>query len=354
MWRDSMESIHGPSFFIGKKREGLISFGAGEPDLLPISLPHDSIVCQSGYGLVAGEIFLREALSVQYIGSSPDDFIITNGASEAIDLSLRAISVRDGRVLLPRPYYYSYPINVGLAGMEAEYYPLIDGKIDIEALEGMIKGHVAIIINSPGNPTGTVQDISVLERIGFLAEKENMYIISDEVYKNFIFSRDNYIISSDKLLTVNSFSKNFSMCGHRVGYIYGKDISIMEKILHIKAHTSMNTNIMAQRIAYEATKVSQGLMEEQLSRMRKKGEYMYSALKSFGLELWEPEGAFYLFPKINDASRMVRELYYDYDVIVYDGAWFGDSERVRFCYALEMEQMEEGLGRVRKYLSHKD
>lgn len=349
-----MENIPSPSFFIGKKREGLISFGAGEPDLLPISLPRESIVCQSGYGLVAGEIFLREALSSQYPGSSPEDFIITNGASEAIDLSLRAIPIKGGRVLLPRPYYYSYPINVGLVGMEADYYPLIEGKIDIEALERMAKGHVAIVINSPGNPTGTVQDVSVLERIRSIAEKEGMYIISDEVYKNFIFSRDNYIIDTDKLLTVNSFSKNFSMCGHRVGYIYGKDNRIMREMLHIKAHTSMNTNILAQKIAYEATKVPQDIMKEQTLEMRNKGKYMYSVLRSFGMDLWEPEGAFYLFPKVSDAPKMVRELYYDHDVIVYDGAWFGDSERVRFCYAIDMDQMKEGLARVGKYLKDVD
>src|SRR3989338_1298625 len=151
--------IPGPSFFIGKGDDnGLISFGSGQPDLPPPPEAFDALTKYSGfkYGLIQGEEDLRTRLSREYPGAKPEHFVITNGASEAIDLVLRSISKSGGKVLLPRPYYYSYPFNVTYAGMTPEYYDLGEGgKIDYAQFEKIAPGCRAVLINSPSNPTGT-------------------------------------------------------------------------------------------------------------------------------------------------------------------------------------------------------
>jgi aspartate aminotransferase len=348
-----MKKIENPSFFIGKNSEDLISFGSGEPDLLPIKFSNKIIFNSNNfkYGSVQGELKLREILSRQYPNSKAEDFIITNGASEAIDLSLRAIYLPKGKILTPKPFYYSYREIIKLSHMSVRYYDLKNGKIDYTNLEKEIKGCLAILINSPGNPTGTIQDISTLKKIEKLAKENNIYIISDEVYKNFNYTRENYLIKGNKVLTINSFSKNFNMCGHRVGYIYARNKDLIKRIVEIKSYTSMNTNIMAQEIACIACNVGISKIRKQTKMMENRGLYMYKKLAEFGLEVSKPEGAFYLFPKMKNPSKVVSDLYYKYGVIVYDGAWFGDKERVRFSFAIKEEKMKEGLKRLKEYLN---
>jgi aspartate/methionine/tyrosine aminotransferase len=131
--------IASPAFFIGKGASGgdLISFGSGQPDLPPP--PSAFAVMESfrgfKYGMVQGEENLRAAIAKEYPSAIAEEIVITNGASEAIDLVLRAISVPGGRVALPRPYYYSYPHNVTLAGMTPVYYDLEKGKINLDTFE---------------------------------------------------------------------------------------------------------------------------------------------------------------------------------------------------------------------------
>ncbi|MSR71015.1 aminotransferase class I/II-fold pyridoxal phosphate-dependent enzyme, partial [Candidatus Kaiserbacteria bacterium] len=175
------QTITSPSFFIGRGDDTLISFGSGQPDLPPPPNTYAILEHYRGfkYGLVQGEEPLRAALAKEYPGAKAEDFVITNGASEAIDLALRAISVPGGTVLLPRPYYYSYPHNVAFAGMQPAYYDLVDGKIDFATLEPMLSHAVAILINSPSNPTGTVQEVATLKRIEEACERLGVYILSD-------------------------------------------------------------------------------------------------------------------------------------------------------------------------------
>ena len=303
------------------------------------------------YGLIQGETPLREALALQYPEAKPEHFVITNGASEAIDLALRVISVRGGKVLLPRPYYYSYPPNVIYAGMTSAYYDLDeDGKIDFDSFRKLVPECRAVLINSPSNPTGTVQEISTLKKIEALCDELGVYVISDEVYKDLVYTRSNYLLQGKRVLTVNSFSKTYAMCGLRVGYLYSKNKEVIDGAIEMKTHTSMNTSIVGQAMAQAAMKERGSYVAPHVAIWKERRDMMYEGMKALGFDLYKPEGAFYVLPKFKDPTRVMHDLYYEYKMITYDGTWFGAPDRLRFSYALDASKIKEGLRRLGVFL----
>ncbi len=346
-------AISSASFFIGKGGGDLISFGSGQPDLPP---PQRIFEAQRRfktfrYGPVQGEEKLRAALAKEYPGARAEEFVVTNGASEALDLLLRAAATRSGKVLLPKPYYYSYPHNVRLAGMTPKYYRLRDGKIDFDEFEAQAKGCRVALINSPGNPTGSVQDIAVLKKIEAFARRTGTILISDEIYKDLIYERENYPMKGETVCTINSFSKTYAMCGLRVGYVHTKDADLVAKMVEIKSHTSMNTNVLAQEMAYEALQTPKRHIEQQMKVLRSRRNYLYESMVGLGLDLWKPEGAFYVFPKFKDPTRAMHDLFYRYHMITYNGTWFGDPSRLRFSYALDLAKIAKGMERLEAFLN---
>lgn len=350
--------IPGPSFFIGKGDDSLISFGSGQPDLPPPEEAFAILANHRGfkYGPVAGSVALRSELAKQYPDAEPDDFVITNGASEAIDLVLRAIAPPAGgtvgKVALPRPYYYSYPHNVRFAGMEPVYYNLVEGKIDFDAFKKAARGAVAVMINSPSNPTGTVQDVETLKAVEQFCAREGIYILSDEVYKDLIYVRENYLLHGPHVVTINSFSKTYAMCGLRVGYLFSKDVELVRTVVEMKTHTAMNTSILAQDMALAALLSPRSYVTSYVDTWKERRDRLYSGMRSLGLELWEPEGAFYVLPAFKNSGQVVSDLYYTYRMITYDGAWFGAPDHVRFSYALDVTKIDEGLRRLKEFLGN--
>lgn len=342
--------------FIGVSGNGIISFGSGQPDLPP---PKEvfSILPEYRdfkYGIIQGQTNLREALAKQYPKSTAENFVITNGASEALDMTLRFLS-RNGsgkknHVLLPRPYYYSYPPIVKYAGMEPVYTDLVEGRIDFSDFEQKAHDCKAVIINSPSNPTGRVESVSTLKKIEKLTADLGIYVLSDEVYKDLIYVRENYLLEGPHVVTINSFSKTFAMCGFRVGYLWSLDKNIVNGVIEMKTHTSMNTNILGQEMAFEATKVPRSFIEKQVKIWEQRRDLIYEGMVRLGLDLWKPEGAFYVLPKIKNPKQFVWEMFDRHKVITYLGEWFGAPDRVRFSYALDTDKIEEGLKRVGEYL----
>lgn len=351
------KKINSPSFFIGVNDRDIISFGSGQPDLPPPKeiykiLPNYR---EFKYGLIQGELKLREALAKQYPNASADDFVITNGASEALDLVLRAISDGSGndKVLLPRPYYYSYPFVVKYAKMEPIYTDLVEGRIDINDFKKKIAVSKAVLINSPSNPTGRIESLETLKQIEKITQNLGVYVISDEVYKDLIYERENYLLKGNHVITINSFSKTYAMCGLRIGYLYSQDRELVRRVIEIKVHTSMNTNILAQGMACAALKTPRSYIDNLVKIWKARRDLIYQGLVDIGFDLWKSEGAFYVFPKIKNSNQVVNELFYKHRVIVYDGKWFGDPERIRLSYALDSEKIKEGLERIKKYLKEK-
>ncbi|HTL47039.1 MAG TPA: pyridoxal phosphate-dependent aminotransferase [Verrucomicrobiae bacterium] len=340
--------LKSPADFIGKQGNGVISFGSGQPDLPPPKEAFENIDPRKDlrYGLIQGEVKLREALSKEYPGSSADNFVITNGASEALDLIFRGWG-KGGKVLLPRPYYYSYPPIIELANMEPVYTDLIDGRIDLDDFKKKVHGCRAVLINSPSNPTGRVEDIETLKEIEKITAKLGVYVVSDEVYKDLIYERENYHLQGDHVITVNSFSKTYAMCGVRVGYLWSADKSIVENVCEMKTHTSMNTNLTGQDMALSAMKAPKEYILKQQQVWRERRDFIYKGFCDLGFDLWRPEGAFYILPKCKNAREFLSILYQEYKVITYLGEWFGAPDRIRLSYALDVKQIEEGLGRIK-------
>lgn len=340
-------NLKSPADFIGKQGKGVISFGSGQPDLPPPKEAFEGIDLQRDlrYGLIQGEVKLREALTKEYPGSTADNFVITNGASEALDLIFRSWG-RGGKVLLPRPYYYSYPPIVEMAGMVPVYTDLVDGRINLDDFKKKIKDVKAVLINSPSNPTGRVEAIETLKVIEKITQDEGIYVISDEVYKDLIYERENYYIKGNHVITVNSFSKTYCMCGVRVGYLWSSDKKVVENTCEMKTHTSMNTNLVGQDMALSAMKAPKSYIKKQQGIWRERRDFIYKGLSDLGFELWRPEGAFYVLPKCQNAREFVTTLYRDYKVIAYLGEWFGAPDHIRLSYALDIELIKEGLNRI--------
>ncbi|HLC65387.1 MAG TPA: pyridoxal phosphate-dependent aminotransferase [Candidatus Nanoarchaeia archaeon] len=345
------DRLSSPSMFIGVQGKGIISFGSGQPDLPPPRQVYSILPTYRAfkYGLVQGQENLRKALSKGYKGSKASNFVITNGASEALDLSFRVMKPRD-KVLIHAPYYYTYPHLVAKAFLTPVFTETHEGKIVLEDFDKKVRECKAVLINSPSNPTGRIQDIKTLKEIEKITTDLNVTLISDEVYKDLIYERENYMLSGSHVVTINSFSKTFSMCGFRVGYLYSNDPSFVERIVNLKTYTSMNTNILAQEMAYEATKVPKKYSSSQLKIWKERRNLIYNGLTELGLDLWKPEGAFYVLPKIKEPRKFVWKLFKKYKTITYLGEWFGAPNRVRFSYALDASKIEEGLKRVRKCL----
>lgn len=349
--------LSSPSIFIGRQGNGTISFGSGQPDLPPPVEATDRVDIRRDlrYGLIQGELPLREALSREYPDSTAGSFVITNGASEALDLIFRVLGSQTagrGTVILPRPYYYSYPHLVRFAGLTPVYTDLVDGRIDIEDFESKVDDRTcAILINSPSNPTGRIEAIETLRRIEEISAERGIYVVSDEVYKDLIYERENYLIKGAKVITVNSFSKTYAMCGVRVGYLWSREQALVDAVIEYKTHTSMNTNLVGQDMALNAMGTPRSYVDAQLSVWRLRRDMIYNGLRDLGFDLWKPEGAFYVFPKFHNPPALVERLFLDYNVIVYLGEWFGAPDRVRLSYALDEAEIEEGLLRIGRCLA---
>jgi aspartate/methionine/tyrosine aminotransferase len=340
--------LKSPADFIGKQGPGVISFGSGQPDLPPPEEAFQGLKVREDYryGLIQGELKLREALSHEYPGSTAENFVITNGASEALDLVFRSWG-KGGKVLLPRPYYYSYPPIVEMAGMEPVYTDLVKGRIDIEDFKKKVKGCKAVLINSPSNPTGRVELIETLKEIEKITAELGIYVVSDEVYKDLIYERENYHIQGNHVITINSFSKTYCMCGVRVGYLWSADKKIVEDICEMKTHTSMNTNLVGQDMALAAMKAPKEYIAKQHAIWKERRDFIYKGLTDLGFDLWRPEGAFYVLPKCKNTREFLTLLYQEFKVITYLGEWFGAPDRIRLSYALDIKQIEEGLSRIK-------
>jgi len=347
-----MEKLTSPSMFIGVRGDGIISFGSGQPDLPPPKRVFKMLPRYNDfkYGLVQGNQNLRNALTKEFKGTDENNFVITNGASEALDLAFRVITKPKEKIMLHVPYYYSYLPLAKKNFLKQVFVSCTDGKIDIDDFEKKIHGCKAVLINSPSNPTGRIQEIKTLKKIEKITSDLNITLISDEVYKDLIYERENYMLKGPQVVTVNSFSKTYSMCGFRVGYAYSNDKSIVDGMIELKTYTSMNTNILGQEMAYEALKEPKSYQSRQLKIWKERRNLIYQGLCDLGLELWKPEGAFYVFPKVKNPAKTLWALYKKYKVITYLGEWFGDKERIRLSYALDVEKIEEGLKRIGKCL----
>ncbi len=348
------DKITGPECFLGDSSPNLISFGSGQPDLNPPEEIFEAIRNYKRekfpYGNVAGNPELIGELS-QIHKVSSEGVGITNGASEALCLVLSYVLKPYDKVLLPKPYYYSYLPLVGINKGKAVFTELKDWHIDIEDFKSKIKGCRVFILNSPSNPTGSIESREKILEIKKICNENNTLLLFDEVYHCLNYEREHFSPRGENVICVNSFSKTFSLCGLRVGYMYGENSALIKQIISQKTHTSMNTSLFSQEIALAALKIPQGTTEKNKGIFWKRRDFLYSSLCEIGLEPHKPEGAFYMPVKVQDSpQKFVEDLFHKHNVIVYNCEWFGMKDYLRFSFTTSTEKMEEGIKRIGEYL----
>ena len=357
-----------------------ISLGVGEPDFkTPYAIRNVAIESlvdgETQYTANRGLPELREEISLYMSGRyglsyRPDtQILVTIGASEAIDLALRVLTSPGDEVLVPEPSYVSYSPGVVFAGgtpVGVETREEDDFRIKPEYLEQAITPRTkALILPYPNNPTGAIMEKSDLEAVAAVAEKYNLFVISDEIYSELMYDGRTHVSFAslpgmyERTLTINGFSKSFAMTGWRVGYACGaaEVISVMNKI---HQYTIMCAPRQGQVAAAAALRSGRENAYEEVVRMRdnydRRRRLMVSAFREMGLHCFEPYGAFYAFPSIRSTGLTSEDfcarLLQEKNVAAVPGTAFGPGGEgnIRCCYATSLDKLTVALERIADFV----
>ena len=367
-------------FDIVSERKDVISLGVGEPDFItPWEIRDAGIsVIKKGYtqytsnsGLLSlrKEIssYLKERFSVCF---SESDIVITVGASEAIDITIRTI-VEDGdEILVPDPSYVSYKPIIEICGGKA--VPVFcDGdngfKLTAENLEKVITPKTkAIIFPYPNNPTGGIMEREFIEKIIPIILKHDLLVISDEIYAELTYGQKHCSIASfeqlkDRVVLISGFSKAFAMTGWRVGYVCAPT-EIKEGLLKIHQYGAICAPIFSQYAALsglvQGRKDGYSSVELMRSEYDKRRKFMIKSFNDMGLTCFEPKGAFYVFPSVESTGMTGEEfataLLNEKGVAVVRGDAFGEFGKyyVRCSYAYSMKNLVKAMEKIAEFVKN--
>ncbi len=339
-----------------------INLGLGEPDFdTPAHIKAAAVqALNSGftsYTFNKGIPELREAISDKLlrqnrISVSPDEIIVTSGASEALHIALQALVERGDEVLIPDPGFVSYPALTRLADARPVGIPLNDDyTLSLEGLNERITPRTkALIMNSPSNPTGAVESESNIRAITELASDHHITIISDEVYEHLVYDGAEHISPArfyDDVITVNAVSKTYAMTGFRLGYLAaGKEY--IEQMLKVHQYIQACASSISQKAALAAISGPQNCVEEMRHEFKRRRDFIVSALHAMGIHFPVPRGAFYIFPAVKDEHEFVEQLRRR-GVIVTPGSAFGARglNHVRISYAANLNALRQAVAIIR-------
>ncbi|KEH97893.1 pyridoxal phosphate-dependent aminotransferase [Clostridium massiliodielmoense] len=369
-----------------KEGKNVISFGVGEPDFdTPINIQNAAIkAIQNGltrYTAASGIPELKKAIVNKFkednkLNYTMDNIIISTGAKQCLDNAFKAILNPGDEVLVPKPYWVSYPelikmsdgIPVFVENRDEDNY-----KYTVKSLEKFVTAKTkALILNSPNNPTGSIYSKYELESISEFAKKHNLIIISDEVYEKLVYGDNKHISiaslnedSFKRTIVINGVSKAYAMTGWRIGYAAG-DKEIIKLMSSIQSHTTSNPNSIAQYAALEALTGPQDSIKKMVAEFEKRKEYMISKIDSIkNVSCIKADGAFYIMLKISHFYGMKNnnkeiknsldfssELLENKNVAVVPGIGFGLDEYVRLSYANSMDNIKQGLDRIENFMNN--
>jgi aspartate aminotransferase len=366
----------------------VIGFGAGEPDFdTPVNIKNAAIkAIESGftkYTPVGGTDELKDAIvaklkrdnSLEYKRSQ---IVVSCGAKHTLYNLAQALFDEGDEVIIPAPYWVSYPDIVVLAGGR----PVIvntkekDGfKMKPEQLKAAITKHTrAVIINSPSNPTGAAYSPEELKAIAAILMDKDILVISDDIYEKIFYAKFPFAdIASvenkmkDKTIVVNGVSKTYAMTGWRIGYAAGPE-EIVAAINKIQSQNTSNPTSISQKAAVEALSGDQSVVEKMVSEFQKRRNFIVDALNKIpGVKCFSPEGAFYVFPnvsniygrsykgkKITNSAELIDYLLDEANVAAVPGAAFGSDDHIRLSYATSLANIEEGLKRIKNAVAKLD
>ncbi|GAB6066569.1 pyridoxal phosphate-dependent aminotransferase [Aquifex pyrophilus] len=357
----------------------VIGFGAGEPDFDTPEFIKEACIRalkegKTKYAPSAGIPELREAIAEKLykengISYKPSEIVVSAGAKMVLFLIFMAILDEGDEVLLPSPYWVTYPEQIRFFGGVPVEVPLKKErgfKLTLEDIKEKVSERtVAIVINSPNNPTGAVYDKKEFERIAEFCLERNILIISDECYEHFTYDTEFISVASLSeevkriTFTVNAFSKTFSMTGWRVGYVACPE-DYAKVIASLNSQSVSNVTTFAQYGALEALRNPQSkeFIRSMRETFRKRRDKAYEMLREIpGVDVFKPEGAFYIFPDFSSYSRKLggdvklSEILLERGkVAVVPGSAFGAEGFLRLSYALSEDKLVEGIRRIKEVL----
>jgi len=355
--------------------EGVISLGIGEPDYAtPWHISEAAVYSlERGYTMYtsnSGLLELRQEISTYIrkhhgLDYNPEtEILVTVGVSEALDLAMRAILNPGDQVIVPDPGYVAYSADVVLAGGEPVLVPItLENEFKLRAQDmakRLTERTKAILFGYPANPTGAVMSRRELSQIAELAAKNDLLVISDEVYGRLSYGVEHTCFATlpkmrERTILMNGFSKAHAMTGWRLGYA-AAPAHIIAAMNKIHQYTIMCAPTMAQVAAIEALKSGEEEVEAMAADYDRRRRLMLKGLCDIGLSCFEPRGAFYCFPSIKStglSSEVFAErLLYEEKVAVVPGTAFGPNGEghVRCCYATSLTDIEEALKRMGRFV----
>lgn len=369
------------------KADGIdvISFGVGEPDFqTPENIKKAAIkVIEKGaigYTAAAGLPELKKVICQKLekendLSYHPDNIIVSNGAKHSLYNIFQAICNPGDEVIIPVPYWVSYPELVKMADGIPVYIECSEEnqfKLKKEDLLPVITSKTkAIILNSPSNPTGALYSKEELEEIAEVAVKNNLIVVSDEIYEKLVYDGQTHIsIASlndeikERTIVINGMSKGYAMTGWRIGYTASTK-EIAKVMGNIQSHATSNPNTIAQYASIEGLKGDQSSVEEMRKAFDERRKYMVDRINAIkDLSCITPKGAFYVMMNISkwigkeikghtiknsiDFAEMLLE---NAKVAIVPGLAFGADDFMRLSYATSLESIEEGLNRIDDYLN---
>lgn len=363
-------------FDIAATMDGVISLGVGEPDFRTPwqirkaginSLEKGKTKYTSNWGIAqlrsAVSDYVKRKYSLDY---KPDEeILITVGGSEAIDACIRAVVSPGDEVIIPQPSYVCYEPITRLAGG----VPIIietkaeDGfKVTKKQLENALSPRTKLLILPyPCNPTGAIMEKEDLEELAQVLKNTNVLVLSDEIYAELTFGGKRHVSPAsidgmwERTVTVNGFSKAFSMTGWRLGFACGPR-EIMDQITKIHQYAIMCAPTTSQYAAIEALKNCDGEVERMVHEYDMRRRMMVAGFNEIGLTCREPKGAFYTFPSVQStglsSDEFCERLLYSKKVAVVPGTAFGDSGEgfIRASYCYSVEHIKEAISRIGEFL----
>jgi aminotransferase len=363
-------------FDLAASMEGVISLGVGEPDFVTSWSVREACILSleqgyTSYTANAGLLELREEITsyllrnfhVEY--DPKTEILVTVGASQALDLALRAIINPGDEVIVVEPSFVSYVPLVVLAGgipVSVQTNGVDEFKLQPQQIEQVITSKTkALILCSPNNPTGTVLNKKELEAISEIVKKYDLLVISDEIYAELTYDEAYTSFAAieamrERTILVSGFSKGFAMTGWRLGFAAAPS-EFLQAMLKIHQYTMMCAPTMAQYGAIEALKNGANDVAEMKKSYRRRRNYFVQSLNEMGLSCHLPGGAFYAFPSIKatglTSEQFAEQLLLEEKVAVVPGSVFGESGEgyIRCSYASSLEQLQEAVKRMERFLA---
>lgn len=353
----------------------VIGFASGEPDFDTPDNIKDAAIrsIQNGftkYTAESGIDELKKAVCDKFLKDNNltyqiSQVVVSCGAKHSLYNIIQAACEKGDEVIMPSPYWLSYPEMARLAEAEPRFVESDEANgFKMPAAEfkkAITKKTKVLIINSPSNPTGCVYTEEELREIGGLAVEKGILIISDEIYEKIIFDGNLHVSIASlaerffkNTVVVNGVSKSSAMTGWRIGYLASPDKELVQAIKNIQSHSTSNPTSISQIAALEALKNSNTIINDMVREFEKRRDYIIQRINNInGLSCIKPEGAFYVFCRIDkkglSSMELTNRLLDEARIAVVPGKVFGSDRHIRLSFATSMQNIQKGMDRIEEW-----